>query len=271
MSFREQLKQCALIALMFGLSFLLIKLIPYLSVIIAPPGHLEGNIPVALMVAFATVATVITLLVAGITYFGMRTSLGISKSCWVLFFSYNAVIIFVKFFFVPMSLYSMRLVFFYFEPRDLVSIGVCAFILYSLSFTILYMSARKKFWELMKDTDKVGRFIPALGRTLFYAFFILVVGYGILIGLFTQGYFMDILDGVTGEYMVLGFIAATFLARAMFQLVTEEAAVLKDIKAVSTLYSLGLILLMVYHALWISYCAMLISTWKLDIHIRSGF
>lgn len=268
--FRLRMDIMLLVGLVVGL--IAVFLIPWIDKALFPAQTAPG------LVTFLGIGIVLTVLTAGLLYWGLRSQLPNWQKFIGFALLYNVLIILVKFVLSPMSVYefnrSTSISFNIENPIILIVLSGGVFVLYAVVFRVLYGYYLKKAMRGIPAMDTsqkkpIKKGMNVFWRLLFAALIFAVVGFVMVIPLLLLQnqfeYLSIVFSSIFGLLIALALIAAILLATALFSSAAEQAIAMRDITVLTTFFWIGLIFLFLYHALWAVYFFMIASLWPLRI------
>jgi hypothetical protein len=277
------------IFIVISLSILAISLIPKLDTSKDMPG----------IITLLGVGLVIILLTSWFIYFGIRSTLSLSKQIVLYTLIYNILVIIVKFILVPLNVWTINKkieftffgeeVFFYlYIPL----IGLITFILYFLVFKFIYEKFKSRITEEsilgieLEQKEKQQKHNQTRLKILLSILLFLIINL-ILILVFNLNYIllflfcllpvinyicaMGVLEYFTllitptfySFLIAICLVTAIYFANKAFKSLTDQTSVIRDSTILASFFWIGVILLGVYHFIWVVYFLVLLSTWPI--------
>jgi hypothetical protein len=277
------------IFIVIALSILAISLIPKLDTSKEMPG----------IITLLGVGLVIILLTSWFIYFGIRSTLSLSKQIVLYTLIYNILVIIVKFILVPLNVWTINqkieFIFLgekYFSYLYIPLIGLITFILYYLVFKFIYEKFKSRITEesilgieleqrekqqkhnqtrlkillsilLFLIINLVLILVFNLNYTLLFLFCLLpAINYICAIGILE--YFTLLITPTFYSFLIAVYlVTAIYFANKAFKSLTDQISVIRDSTILASFFWIGVILLGVYHFIWVVYFLVLLSTWPL--------
>ena len=277
------------IFIVIALSILAISLIPKLDTSKEMPG----------IITLLGVGLVIILLTSWFIYFGIRSTLSLSKQIVLYTLIYNILVIIVKFILVPLNVWTInRKIEFtflgekYFSYLYIPLIGLITFILYYLVFKFIYEKFKSSIAEesilgieleqrekqqkhnqtrlkillsilLFLIINLVLILVFNLNYTLLFLFCLLpAINYICAIGILE--YFTLLITPTFYSFLIaICLVAAIYFTNRTFKSLTDQISIIRDSTILASFFWIGVILLGVYHFIWVVYFLVLLSTWPL--------
>lgn len=237
---------------------------------------------------FLAVGVAVIALTAGLFGYIDRLGMGFGKTALVLAAGYNALIAAVKLGLAPAALYeaNQEQTFdtFYGDPNSpvfYVGVGVAVLFLYVAVFGVMYGSFKRRFrrrTEAQADVaptgqanDRTSRRGVSLRRLVVISVVILAVGLSFwwvplfFIAVPALAYFSYIFAGF-GAAIALALILAAILAYKTFDEVEKQTVQLGDATLLANFFWLGLVLILLYHAMWAVFLLTLVSIWPFQTY-----
>jgi hypothetical protein len=277
------------IFIVIALSILAISLIPKLDTSKDMPG----------IITLLGVGLVIILLTSWFIYFGIRSTLSLSKQVVLYTLIYNILVIIVKFILVPLNVWTInRKIEFTFLGEEGLSysyillIGLITFILYYLVFKFIYEKFKSRIAGVsilgieLEQKEKQQKnsqtrlkillsillfliinfiliLVFNLNYTLLFLFCLLpAINYICAIGILE--YFTLLITPTFYSFLIaICLVAAIYFTNRTFKSLTDQILVIRDSTILASFFWIGAILLGVYHFIWVVYFLVLLSTWPL--------
>lgn len=237
---------------------------------------------------FLVAGVAVIALTAGLFGYIDRVGMGFGKTVLVLAAGYNTLIAVVKLGLAPAALYeaNQEQTFdtSYGDPNSpvfYVGVGVAVLFLYVAVFRVMYGSFKRRFrrrTEAQADVapagqanDRTSRQGVSLTRLFVMSVVILVVGLSLswfplfFIALPVLAYFSYIF-ATFGTAIALALILAAILAYKTFDEVEKQAVHLGDATLLASFFWLGLVLILLYHAMWAVFLLTLVSIWPFQTY-----
>ncbi len=277
------------IFIVIALSILAISLIPKLDTSKDMPG----------IITLLGVGLVIILLTSWFIYFGIRSTLSLSKQVVLYTLIYNILVIIVKFILVPLNVWTInqkiKFTFLgekYFSYSYILLIGLITFILYYLVFKFIYEKFKSRIagesilgieLEQKEKQQKNSQtrlkillsillfliinlvliLVFNLNYTLFLLFCLLpAINYICAIGILE--YFTLLITPTFYSFLIaICLVAAIYFTNRTFKSLTDQISIIRDSTILASFFWIGVILLGVYHFIWVVYFLVLLSTWPI--------
>jgi hypothetical protein len=223
-----------------------------------------------------SVGLLLTIFTAGALTFGLKTDLRLPTRVVIYAVAYNALIIGVKFVMAPQAVYELNrtVELESFVPfttgSGAVLSAVLVFGLYAGALGLIYLVFRRRRFgrgprrlrAFLQRNPSLKVVVPLVAVFLFASAgpFILLIG--LVAGLDYLGYLFS--SGLSLA-IALALVAATALASAAFQSVSEQALAVRDAALLSGFFWAAVSLLAVYHLLWVVYILVLTTIWPLRV------
>ncbi|MFZ8847999.1 MAG: hypothetical protein ACO2O4_02045 [Minisyncoccia bacterium] len=277
------------IFIVIALSILAISLIPKLDTSKEMPG----------IITLLGVGLVIILLTSWFIYFGIRSTLSLSKQVVLYTLIYNILVIIVKFILVPLNVWTInrKIEFIFWGEKDfsylyIPLIGLITFILYFLVFKFIYEKFKSRITEesilgieleqrekqqkhnqtrlkillsilLFLIINLVLILVFNLNYTLLFLFCLLpAINYICAIGILE--YFTLLITPTFYSFLIaICLVAAIYFTNRTFKSLTDQISIIRDSTILASFFWIGVILLGVYHFIWVVYFLVLLSTWPI--------
>lgn len=222
------------------------------------------------------IAFFLLLFTSALLYIGVSKIQTLPRAFLAYSLAYNAIIIVIKFFFSPYGLYSggswssgiVEINSFF----GVFAISVSVFIIYYLVYSILYSSEKKRLNKVLfgekDDNNKKIKTRDTVLLTIGLLVALCVTGIGMFFLLFVLNipfqYFTFVFGGGMGLVIATLLVMATYFAKKSFQSASEGAIVIRDATLLTTAFTLGSSLILIYHLLWVVYMFVLTSLWPIN-------
>ena len=231
---------------------------------------------------FLVAGVAVIMLTAGLFGYIDRLGLGLGKTALVLAAGYNALIAAVKLGLAPAAMYAANQERTFTAQLDsddpnspwfYIVVGVAVLFLYLIVFRVMYWFFKRRFQRRAGaqissaptgrvDTQRARRGIIVALTVVVIAilapFFWIVPVF--LVAMPTLSY-LSYVFATFGVAIALALGLATILAYRTFDQVEKQAAHLKDATLLANFFWLGLVLILLYHAMWAVFLLTLVSIW----------
>jgi hypothetical protein len=231
---------------------------------------------------FLVAGVAVIMLTAGLFGYIDRLGLGLGKTALVLAAGYNALIAAVKLGLTPAAMYTANQERTFTAQLDsddpnspwfYIVVGVAVLFLYLIVFRVMYWFFKRRFQRRAGaqissaptgrvDTQRARRGIIVALTVVVIAilapFFWIVPVF--LVAMPTLSY-LSYVFATFGVAIALALGLATILAYRTFDQVEKQAAHLKDATLLANFFWLGLVLILLYHAMWAVFLLTLVSIW----------
>jgi len=231
---------------------------------------------------FLVAGVAVIMLTAGLFGYIDRLGLGLGKTALVLAAGYNALIAAVKLGLAPAAMYTANQERTFTaqldsdDPNSLwfyIVVGMAVLFLYLSVFRVMYWFFKRRFQRRAgaqissaptgrADTQRARRGIIVALTVVVIAilapFFWIVPVF--LVAMPTLSY-LSYVFATFGVAIALALGLATILAYRTFDQVEKQAAHLKDATLLANFFWLGLVLILIYHAMWAVFLLTLVSIW----------
>lgn len=231
---------------------------------------------------FLVAGVAVIMLTAGLFGYIERLGLGLCKTALVLAAGYNALIAAVKLGLAPAAMYAANQERTFTAQLDsddpnspwfYIVVGVAVLFLYLIVFRVMYWFFKRRFQRRAGaqissaptgrvDTQRARRGIIVALTVVVIAilapFFWIVPVF--LVAMPTLSY-LSYVFATFGVAIALALGLATILAYRTFDQVEKQAAHLKDATLLANFFWLGLVLILLYHAMWAVFLLTLVSIW----------
>lgn len=231
---------------------------------------------------FLVAGVAVIMLTAGLFGYIERLGLGVGKTALVLAAGYNALIAAVKLGLAPAAMYAANQERTFTAQLDsddpnspwfYIVVGVAVLFLYLIVFRLMYWFFKWRFQRRAGaqissaptgrvDTQRARRGIIVALTVVVIAilapFFWIVPVF--LVAMPTLSY-LSYVFATFGVAIALALGLATILAYRTFDQVEKQAAHLKDATLLANFFWLGLVLILLYHAMWAVFLLTLVSIW----------
>jgi hypothetical protein len=232
---------------------------------------------------FLTAGAAVIALTAGLFGYIDRLGMGFGKTTLVLAAGYNSLIAAVKLGLAPAALYEANqeqsFDAFYGDPNSplfYVGVGVVVLFLYAVVFRAMYVFFTRRF-RRRADVAPEGRANGrSADRVVLVRALLGVVGVAILgfflwwvpvmfVALPASAYFSYVF-ATFGAVIALALLLAAVLAYRAFDEVEKQAVRLGEATLLANFFWLGLVLIVLYHAMWAVFLLALVSIWPFQTY-----
>ncbi len=270
--FKESLSAWLWLLVVAGLAAVVV--IPFLEKALFPQTEGPGVLTVG------GVGVVISALTVLVIYMGINRELALAKRIALFAVVYNALIIAVKFSIAPLSVYQANQykpfsVELNGNPIVLATMAAVVFLLYILVFSLVYLFYKRQV--RLSANLTVPPTVTHRYRTAKIVFTVLLVGLvmavavsgiwiiPLLFASFGIEYLGFAFSSMLGSIVAAALLVAVYYVTRVFQTASEQTALLRDIAIITSLFWVGIGLILVYHALWIVYFLVITTLWPLKV------